>query len=173
MRNFAEKTRPGSIQRFGHVHRLITSLISLREKSPVVERRAVAYGKSNCRTVRFGDFCRSFLPERTFAARRSVSGIQQGEIKIGAVIPGDMILKRKRIWSQVAAALRSPFRQKGPTSARTFHRHGLMRVLKMVVDVRFPRRADALPLACCVFMHFICSALRRAADFWLPSKTGG
>jgi len=124
-------------------------------RSPVVERRPAAYGKSNCRTMRFGDFCRSFLPERTFAARRSVSGIQQGETKSGAVISGDMILKWKRIWSQVAAALRSPFRQKGPTSARTAIRHGLMRVLKMVVDVRFPRRADALPLACGVFMRTI------------------
>ena len=40
-------------------------------------------------------------------------------------------------------------------SARTAIRHGLMRVLKMVFDVRFPRRADALPLACCVFMRLI------------------
>jgi len=103
----------------------------------------------------FGDFCRSFLPERTFAARRTVSGTSQGATESGAVISGDMILKRKRIWSQVAAALRSPFRQKGPTSARTFHLHGLMRVLKMVVDVRFPRRADALPLAICVGMGII------------------
>jgi len=66
--------------------------------------------------------CRSFLPERTFAARRTVSGMLRGETKSGVVIAGDMILKWKRIWSQVAAGLRSPFRQKGPTSARTIHR---------------------------------------------------
>jgi len=41
--------------------------------------------------------------------------MQQGETKSGAVISGDMILKWKLIWSQVAAGLRSPFRQKGPT----------------------------------------------------------
>ena len=93
-------------------------------RSPLVEGRRVAFGKSNCRTMRFGNFCGSFLPERIFqiAASRSVSGTSQGETKSGAVIPGDMILRRKRIWSQVAATLRSPFRQKGPTSARTFHR---------------------------------------------------
>jgi len=41
--------------------------------------------------------------------------MQQGETKRGAVISGDMILKWKLIWSQVAAGLRSPFRQKRPT----------------------------------------------------------
>jgi len=45
----------------------------------------------------------------------------RGETKSGVVISGDMILKWKRIWSQVAAGLRSPFRQKGPTSARAIH----------------------------------------------------
>ena len=105
-------------------------------------------GKAIRRTVRLGDFCRSFLPERIFqiAARRTVSGTSQGETKSDAVISGDMILVSKHVWSQVAATLRSPFRQKGPTSARTFHRHPLMRVLKMVVDGRFSRQADALPL---------------------------
>ena len=88
--------------------------------SPLVERRRVAYGKSVCRAMRFGDFSRSFLPERIFAVRRSVSGMLQGETKSGAVISDDMILKWKRMWSQVAAGLRSPFRQKGPTSAHTF-----------------------------------------------------
>jgi len=61
--------------------------------------------------------------------------LQRGETKNGAVISGDMILKWKRIWSQVAAGLRSPFRQKGPTSARTFHRHGSSRVLKKAAPV--------------------------------------
>ena len=69
------------------------------------------------------------------------------------MISADMILKRKHVRSQVAATLRSPFRQKGPTSRRTAIRN--VRVLKMVVDVRFTRRADALPLACCVFMRLI------------------
>jgi len=92
-------------------------------------------GKASCRRLRFGDFCRSFLPERIFAARRSESGMLRGETKSGAVISGDMILKWKRIWSQVAAGLRSPFRQKGPTSARTFHRHGSSRVLKKAAPV--------------------------------------
>jgi len=49
------------------------------------------------------------------AARRSVSGMSQGETKSVAVISGDLILKWKHVWSQVAAGLRSPFRQKGPT----------------------------------------------------------
>jgi len=91
-------------------------------RSPVVDDRRVPYGKSNCRRLRFGDFCRSFLPERTFAARRSVSGMQRDETKSGAVISDDMILKWELIWSQVAAGLRSPFWQKGPTSVRTFRR---------------------------------------------------
>jgi len=39
----------------------------------------------------------------------------RGETKSGVVISGDMTLKWKRIWSQVAAGLRSPFRQKGST----------------------------------------------------------
>jgi len=34
-------------------------------RSPVVDERRVRYGKSNCRRLHFGDFCRSFLPERT------------------------------------------------------------------------------------------------------------
>jgi len=126
-------------------------------RSPLVERRRVAYGKSNFTAMCFGDFCRSFLPERIFqiAARRTVSRTSQGETKSGAVISGDVILVSKHVWSQVAATLRSPFRQKGPTSARSFHRHDSKRVLKMVVDVRFTRRADALPLACCVFNWLI------------------
>jgi len=41
--------------------------------------------------------------------------MQRGETVSGDVISGDMSLKWKRIWSQVAAGLRSPFRQKGPT----------------------------------------------------------
>jgi len=49
-----------------------------------------------------------------------------GEKKSGGVIFGDMILKWKQIWSQVAAALRSLFRQKGPTSARTFRQRAAM-----------------------------------------------
>jgi len=63
--------------------------------------------RSNCGRLRFGDFCRSILPERIFqfAARRSRSGMQRGKTKSGAVISGDMILKWKRIWSQVAAGL--------------------------------------------------------------------
>ena len=132
-------------------------------RSPVVERRRVAYGESNCRTMRFGDFCRSFLPERTFAARRTVSGMPQGETKSGAVISADVILVSKHVWSQVAATLRSPFRQKGPTSAHTFHRHGLERVLKMVMEsaARSTRRADALPLAGSVFLFII-----RCPDTW-------
>jgi len=36
--------------------------------------------------------------------------------KCDAVISGDMILKSKLFWSQVAAGLRSPVRQKGPTA---------------------------------------------------------
>jgi len=40
--------------------------------------------------------------------------MHRGETKSGAVISDDMILKWKLIWSQVAAGLRSPFRQKGP-----------------------------------------------------------
>jgi len=48
----------------------------------------------------------------------------RGETKSGAVISGELILKWKLVWSQVAAGLRSPFRQKGPTSARTFHGQG-------------------------------------------------
>ena len=39
----------------------------------------------------------------------SQSGMQRGETKSGAVISGDMILKWKRIWSQVAAGLRKSF----------------------------------------------------------------
>jgi len=79
--------------------------------------------------------CRSFLPERIFqiAARRTVSGTSQGETKSSAVISGDMILASKHVWSQVAAMLRSPFRQKGPTSARSFHQHDSKRVLKIIV----------------------------------------
>jgi len=61
----------------------------------------------------FVDFSRSFLPERIFqiAARRTVSGMLRGATKSGAVISGDMNLTWKRIWSQVAAGLRSPFPQ--------------------------------------------------------------
>jgi hypothetical protein len=60
---------------------------------------------------------RSFLPERIsqYAVGRSVSGMQQGATKNVAVISGDVVLKWKHVWSQVAAELRSPFRQKGPT----------------------------------------------------------
>ena len=61
--------------------------------------------------------------------------MQRGETKSGAVISGDMILKWKRIWSQVAAGLRSPFRQKEPTSANAFLRHGSSRVLKKAAPV--------------------------------------
>ena len=102
-------------------------------RSQVVERRPVAYRKSNFTAMCFGDFCRSFLPERTFAARRTVSGTSQRETKSGAVISIDVIFVLKHVWSQVAATLRSPFRQKGPTSAQTFHRHGSKRVLKIIV----------------------------------------
>ncbi|HRA89534.1 MAG TPA: hypothetical protein PK992_15720 [Planctomycetaceae bacterium] len=42
--------------------------------------------------------------------------MQRGETKSDTVISDDMILMWKLIWSQVAAGLRSPFRQKGPTS---------------------------------------------------------
>ena|GEM_PF-1389988 len=104
-------------------------------RSPVVDERRVPYGKSNCRRLRFGDFGRFFLPERTFAARRTVSGRLRGETKSGAVISDDMISKWKLIWSQVAAGLRSPFRQKGSTSAHTFHRHDSSRVLKKAAPV--------------------------------------
>ena len=45
------------------------------------------------------------------AARRSVSGILQGETKRGDVISGGVSLESKLVWSQVAAGLRSPFRQ--------------------------------------------------------------
>jgi len=38
-------------------------------RGPVVDERRVPYGKSNCRRLRFGDFCRSFLPERTSQPR--------------------------------------------------------------------------------------------------------
>jgi len=48
------------------------------------------------------------------AARRTVSEIQQGETKSGAVIFGDVILKSKHVWSQVAAGLRRPARQAEP-----------------------------------------------------------
>ena len=111
----------------------------------MVERRPMAFGKSNLTLMCFCDFCKSFLPERIFqiAARRTVSGTSQGETKSGAVTSGDMILVAKRVRSLVAATLRSPFRQKEPTSARTAIRHGFVRVLKMLVVVRFPRRADA------------------------------
>ena len=77
-------------------------------------------GKSNRTTTRFCDFCRSCLPGWIFqtAVRRSESRMSQCETKSGAVISGDMILKRKRIWSQVAAWLRSAFRQKAPTAVQ-------------------------------------------------------
>jgi len=52
--------------------------------------------------------------------------MSQGKSNSGVVIFGDMILKWKRIWSHVAAGLRSAFRQKAPTSAQTIHRYGLM-----------------------------------------------
>jgi|GEM_PF-2410885 len=45
--------------------------------------------------------------------------MSHGINKCGAVIFGDMILESKLVWSQVAAGLRSPFRQKGPASAKT------------------------------------------------------
>jgi|GEM_PF-6954299 len=48
-------------------------------------------------------------------------GTSQRATKSGAVISGDMILASKHVWTQVAATLRSPFRQKGSTSARSFH----------------------------------------------------
>jgi len=86
----------------------------ISSRSPVVDERRVSYGKSNCRRLRFGDFCRSFLPERIFAPRRTVSGMQRGETKIGVVISGDMILTLKLIWSQVAAGRRSPPEFLGP-----------------------------------------------------------
>ena len=65
-------------------------------RSPVVERRWVAYGKSNFASMCFGDFCGSFLPERIFkiAARRTISGSSQGETTSGAVISGDMLWRR-------------------------------------------------------------------------------
>jgi len=83
----------------------------------------------------FGDFCRSFLPERIFqiAARRIVSRSTQGETKSGAVISVDVIFVSKHVRSQVAATLRSPFRQKGPTSAWSFHPYDAKRVLKIMV----------------------------------------
>ncbi len=121
-------------------------------------------GKAIRRTVRLGDFCRSFLPERIFrfAARRTESGMSHGTTKSGAVISGDMILGLKLVWSQVAAGLRSPFRQKGPTSARTAIRHGVMRVLKTVVDgARLYRWADAAPLAGC-----LCVFIIRCPEIW-------
>ncbi|HRA87268.1 MAG TPA: hypothetical protein PK992_04345 [Planctomycetaceae bacterium] len=61
--------------------------------------------------------------------------MSRGETKSGAVISGDMILDLRPVWSQVAAGLRSPFRQKGPTSAHTSHRHGSWRVLKKAAPV--------------------------------------
>jgi len=59
-------------------------------------------GKAIRRTVRLGDFCSSFLPERIFrfAARRTESGMSHGTTKSGAVISGDMILGLKLVWSQ-------------------------------------------------------------------------
>ena len=58
---------------------------------------------------------RSRLPSGTFAVRRSVCGIPCGGTNSVAVISGDMILDLQPVWSRVAAMLRSPFRQKGPT----------------------------------------------------------
>ena len=51
-------------------------------------------------------------------------------------------------------------------SARTAIRHGLMRVLKWVVDARLTRRADALPLALRVFMRII----RCPDNLWRDSR---
>jgi len=67
--------------------------------------------------------CRSFLPERIFqfVAGQTVSGTSQGETKSGAVIPGDMILKRKRIWSQVAG--RSDAAKSFPAERTYFSEH--------------------------------------------------
>jgi len=104
-------------------------------RSPFELLPPVPFGKRKFTTMCFGDFRRSFLPERIFqiAATRIVSGSSQGETKSGAVISVDVIFVLKHVWSQVAATLRSPFRQKGPTSAQTFHRHGSKRVLKIIV----------------------------------------
>ena len=63
-----------------------------------------------CPLISFGNCARSCsffrvkmsLPERTFAARRTVIGMSQGETKSSAVISGDGMLKWKRIGSEVA-----------------------------------------------------------------------
>jgi len=134
-------------------------------RSPFQLLRPVPIGKSNSLLrSESAVFYRSFLPERIFrfAARRTESGMSHGTTKSGVVISGDMILGLKLVWSQVAAGLRSPFRQKGPTSARTAIRHGVMRVLKTVVDgARLYRWADAAPLAGC-----LCVFIIRCPEIW-------
>jgi len=60
-----------------------------------------------------GPFCRKgFLNCRKANRERDVA---RRTTKSGVVISGNIILMWKLIWSQVAAGLRSPFRQKGPT----------------------------------------------------------
>jgi len=83
----------------GDIESCFVSVISRLQR---FSNRFLWYGKSNCRRMRFGDFCRSFLPERIFqiAARRSVNGTSQGETRSGAVIAGDMILMSKHVGSQ-------------------------------------------------------------------------
>ena len=104
-------------------------------RSPSAVRRPVQYGKSNCTAMCFGDFCRSFLPERTsqprcdlrsdaFPLQNHVAGDHGTAFCFAAVHP-----------AHGSPCGESSFRQKGPTSARTFLRHGSSRALKMAAPV--------------------------------------
>ena len=110
-------------------------------RSPVGLLRPVPYGKSNPQRR-----CESSIFGRQCAVNRTKSRLIIGTPLCPSTNDVLRPHNRRRFsvnWSHFS------------WSARTAIRHGLMRVLKMVVDVRLPRRADALPLACCVFMRLI------------------
>ena len=111
--------------------------------SPVVLQRQAAYGKRNVQ-LRCG--CSVFSVRFSVNRRsgRSSDGIRHRSA------PSDVQLapRRGRFFPNC-----SHFSM----AARTAIWHGSKRVLKTVVDAvaRLTRRADALPLAGCVFMRFI------------------
>ena len=104
-------------------------------RSPVVDERRVSYGKSNCRRLRFGDFCRFFLPERTSQPR---CDLRPDAFPLQNHVAGDhgtVFCFAAQHPALASPCGESPFRQKGPSSARTFHGHDSERVLKKAAPV--------------------------------------
>jgi len=117
-------------------------------RSPLVERRRVAYGKSNSQHR-----CECSVFRRQCAVNRK------------GTAPSDTIRFRSALSVVQIAAKGGRFsfeRLNFLMSARTTNLHGVMRVLKMVIDgARLYRWADAAPLAGSMFLFII-----RCPEIW-------